>query len=247
MRCLARARPKWSSSSVCRAAARSITRSSGSAQGISVIHSIQVRRVEASPAASCMRSSRCSSLRTWASTSGGMCAAVMASARLAISRAPSPFSPSAFLMVRNCSSSKMRRCRSSSCSLVRAPISRDRRNTSSRWVTIFNTVPKRSSVDSVSSRACFSGSSVSSRLAARSTSCEGERVPCSRCASSAGTPGSSDRISVPRSFSWIAMASACVECSPTSVRRSMRAARNGWPSTSSTIRMRCRPWHTACA
>ena len=106
MRRLTRSSPKCSASSVLRAAPMSMLSASGVAQGSSVIQSSQVLSIEYSPAASCMRSSRRNSLRTWASTSGGIFAAVIAASMRAISCALPPSSPSSFLIVLSCSSSR---------------------------------------------------------------------------------------------------------------------------------------------
>ena len=73
---------------------------------------------------------------------------------------------------------------------------------------------------------CFSATSASSRLATMSASCDGARVACSACASSAGTPGSSDRISTARSRSCSASASASVR-DGSRVRRCAARARPG--------------------
>ena len=91
MRCFTRASPKWSASSVARAAARSMGGLSGTVQGSSVIHSIQVCSGPVSAPVPELRRSRCNSLRTWASVSGGMPALAMACSRRSISGSWSPF------------------------------------------------------------------------------------------------------------------------------------------------------------
>ncbi len=139
----------------------------------------------------------------------------------------SPFSPSSFWIVLSCSRSRKRRSRSEIFSFVRSPISCDRRSTSMRCDRMCSTCCSRSSESKVSSSFCFSGSSLSSRLAVMSASSDGARVACSACASSAGTPGSSERISTARSRSCIASASAWVVGVAGSAMRSMRAARKG--------------------
>ena len=96
-----------------------------------------------------------------------------------------------------------------------------------RRVRIASTLFSRSSVFTVSSRLCFSTTSASSRLATMSARCDGARAACSACASSAGTPGSSDNTSTARSRSRIASASAAVETVAGSSMRCTRAARNG--------------------
>ena len=201
MRRLTLGRPKWSASNTPRAVSRSISRVAGSAHGSSVIHSSQVRSMGLSPELSLMRLRRSNSLRAWASASAGIQALVMASSRRWKSCDCSESSPSSLRMARICSCSNTRRCRSSNCSLVRAPISCDRRSTCSRCVTSSSTPRRRASVSRVSSSTCFCSGSASTRLAARSASCEGAAVACITCVSSAGTLGSNDSSSATRSRS----------------------------------------------
>ena len=208
MRRLTLGRPKWSASSTPRAVSRSMLRGAGWPQGSSVIHSSQVRRMGLSPELSPMRWRRSSSLRAWASASGGMPALVMASSRRWVSCDCSPSSPSSLRMARICSCNNTRRWRSSNCSLVRAPISCDRRSTCRRCVTRSSTPRSLASVSRVSNSTCFCSGSASTRLAARSASCEGEAVACITWVSSAGTLGSSESSSAARSRSCSDRASA---------------------------------------
>ena len=148
-----------------------------------------------------MRSRRRSSLRAAFSTSSGICAWPIAASSSAISVAPSSPSPSSFWIVRICSRSRCLRLTSPIDSRVRSAMSRVTFSTSMRRARSSSRRSRRAFRSKVSSSDCLSAAGMSITLEITFASCTGSSMPCNATAISAGTCGSSCKVSSARSFS----------------------------------------------